>query len=179
MLEELLKEHKAAVLKGWRDMIMEGYPEDTAAFLKKQRDPFANPVGHTICRETETLLDLLVHGVDSQRLDESLDNIMKIRAVQDFSPSRAVAFVYLLKRVIRDRFETEIRDKGGYAELLAFEQHIDSLALAAFDCYVRCRELVSTVRVNAQMRSHAKLLERLTRTNEPQEQPERTPNDKP
>jgi len=43
-LEELLAQKKTAVIDKWFDVVAETYPADTAIFIKRQKDPFANPV---------------------------------------------------------------------------------------------------------------------------------------
>ena len=42
-IAERLARHRDAIVKRWCDHIVEEYPQRTAAFLKDQRDPFANP----------------------------------------------------------------------------------------------------------------------------------------
>ncbi len=126
---------------------MESYPGDSL-FLKQEKDRFANPVGYTISQEIETLYEGLLQGVASDKLITSLDNIIRIRAVQDFSPSQAVSFVFRLKQAIRDELDKEIHEGQISKELLKFESKIDELALLAFDIYMKCRENIYEIRVN-------------------------------
>ena len=167
MLEDLLVQKKAEVVAGWRRRIMETYPADTTKFLKDTRDRFGNPVGHNITQETEALFDLLLGEADEQAIDRSLDSIIKIRTVQEFSPAQAVGFVYLLKGVIRETLAEELKDTTLYPELLAFEGRIDGLTLMAFDSYARCLKAIADLRVEADKRRHAKLVERLSTANPP------------
>jgi len=64
-------------------------------------------VGYTISQEINVLYEELLQGrVDSDKTATSLDSIIRIRAIQDFSPHEAVSFVFLLKKAIigaRDR----------------------------------------------------------------------------
>ena len=46
---------------------------------------------------------------------------------EDFTAAQAVAFVFLLKRILRDP---------------ARDERIDALALRAFDLYMQCREKI-------------------------------------
>ncbi len=129
-------------------MILETYPADTSRFLKKQKDRFANPVGSAISQGIEGLFDELLQGMDSGRVSTFLDNIIKVRAVQDFSPSQAMAFIFLLKKVIREELGGEIQEDGLAEELLRLESRIDILALLSFDIYMKCREKIYEIRVN-------------------------------
>jgi hypothetical protein len=102
---------------------------------------------------TEALLDEVIHGADSDRIISALDSIIRIRAVQDFTPSQALAFVFLLKKAVRE--ELKIKDSGFtkldlpelHEELLHFETRIDGLASLAFDVYVKCRDDINRIKV--------------------------------
>ncbi len=141
-LENLLINKRTLILKKWFDVIIETYPPETALFLKKQKDRFSNPVGSTILKGIEDLFSVLFEGTNYQNVPTYLDNIIRIRAIQDFTPSQAISFVFLLKKVIRDELGREIKEDGLSNELLALESRIDELALLAFDIFMKCREKV-------------------------------------
>jgi hypothetical protein len=147
MLRELLQRKKAAIGERWLDKTLSTYRSDTATFLKRQKDPFANPVGQTLNHGTRALLDELLDGMDPTSLRFHLEDIIKIRAIQDFSPSEAVSFVFLLKLAIREELALELEDPRIAAELLDFEIRIDQLALFAFETFTRCREKVFELRL--------------------------------
>lgn len=139
-LKELLAKKKGAIVKRWMDSIVETYPEETAQFLRNKKDRFANPVGATINIETERLFDLILQGVKPEEATGFLDNIIRIRAIQDFTPSEALAFVFALKHAIRKELSGELK-KGGYAdELWELDKEIDRLALISFEIYMTVRE---------------------------------------
>lgn len=160
MLENLLREKSATILKRWFDMILETYPPDTSRFLKQEKNQFANPVGNTILLEIENIYEEILHGIDTEKLSHFLDRIIKIRAIQDFSPAQAVAFIFHLKNAIREELGGEIRKDQLFEELLKFESRIDKLALLAFNTYVKCREKVYQIRVNEIKNRTFRLLER-------------------
>jgi hypothetical protein len=159
-LEKLLSEKGPAVLDRWLKSILESYPADTQRFLKKQKDPFANPVRHTISKETENIYKELLKGVDRDRVSPFLDRIIRIRAVQDFSPSQAVAFIFLLKKVIREALDKEIGEHQLSDDLLVLESKIDDLALIAFDVYMRCREKIYALSANEARNQVYRLLQK-------------------
>jgi len=146
-IENLLSQKRAAILERWFDVMLETYPIDTSMFLKKQKDRFANPVGYTISQGIEGLFEELLQGMDSGKVSSFLDNIVRVRAVQDFPPSQAMAFIFLLKKVIKEELKSEIRENGLAEELLIFESKIDALALLSFDIYMKCREKIYEIRV--------------------------------
>jgi len=106
-LEKLLTKKKTAIVQKWFDMVIETYPADSAKFYKSQKDPFANPVGRNTFNALKILFDQLLHEMDHGAIKSSLDPIIRIRAVQDFSPSQATAFIFFLKKIIRDQFDNE------------------------------------------------------------------------
>jgi hypothetical protein len=146
-LKDLLVQKKAAILKRWSDILLETYPPDAARFFEQEGDCFANPVGHTLLREMELLYGEVIGGLDAEKIASCLDRIIRIRAIQDFSPSQAVAFIYFLKKVIREELDREIRENRLDGELLKFDFRIDEIALIAFDIYMQCREKICEIRV--------------------------------
>jgi hypothetical protein len=148
VLAELLQRNRDAIGKRWLERALASYRPDAAGFLEHQPDPFANPVGQTMADRTGAIVEGLCGDADPRDFCGHLEEIIKIRAVQEFSPAEAVSFVYLLKDAIRDELGEELRDAGTLAELLAFEGRIDQLALFAFDIYVKWREKVYSLRVD-------------------------------
>jgi hypothetical protein len=147
-LEKLLKKNKTAIVKQWFDLVVKTYPPDTRQFLNSQKDPFQNPVGQTTMTGLRSLFDLILKGVDSASVLPFLDPIVRIRAVQDFSPSMAVAFILDLKKVVRNQIGDTLLDEHSVAEWMAFEHNVDALALVGFDVYAKCRETIHNLKAN-------------------------------
>jgi hypothetical protein len=147
-LEKLLEKNKAAIAKKWFNLAAQSYAVDTAEFLKSKTDSFANPVGATMLTGLDGILDQLIHTMDLQTLNSHLDSIIRIRAVQDFSPSQATAFILSLKKVLREYYAKELQDSGLAAEFVELEFKIDQICLMAFDIYMQCREKVYQIRAN-------------------------------
>ncbi len=162
-LSELLSEKKQAILEKWFDSVLETYPHDTAKFLKRQKDQFANPVGSTIYKEMGSLLDLIVNSADADNITKSLDEIIRIRAIQDFTPSHALAFVIELKRIVREEIKGETCASQLIDELPAFDRRVDSLLLLSFDIYMKCREKIYELKANELRNMTSKLVERANR----------------
>jgi len=141
-LENLLTHKRSTIQKKWLRMVIETYPSETVLFLKRQKDPFSNPVGSIISQGLEDIFGELLKGIDYERVSTYLDNIIRVRAVQDFTPSQAISFIFLLKKAIREELEKEVRENGLSKELLALESRIDELALIAFDIFMECREKI-------------------------------------
>ncbi|MFC2172466.1 RsbRD N-terminal domain-containing protein [Acidobacteriota bacterium] len=147
VLKRLLEQHQKAILERWNSRILDSYPADTANFLKRERDQFANPVGHAITSGTEALYSGLLEEAEAGTFETILSDFIKIRAVQEFSPSQAIVFVLMLKNAARDVLSDDINKEEIYQEWLNFESKIDNLALLAFDIYMECREKIFTIRI--------------------------------
>ena len=160
MLKNLLSEKRAAILERWLDIILESYPADTSNFLRQQKNRFANPVGAAISQGTNGLFEELLNGKSSDEISPFLDNVIRIRAVQDFTPSKAVSFIFLLKKVIREVLEKEISENRFSDELSALDADIDNMAMEAFDIYVKCREKLYDIKANEVRRMTFRLLQR-------------------
>ena len=159
-LEKLLSIKKNAILERWFHLIVDTYPSDTSRFLKKEKDRFANPVGNTISEGIDALYEGLFKGADSVKVSPFLDRIIRVRAIQDFSPSEAIGFVLSLKKAIREELKDEIRDDRIINELLLFESEIDELLLLSFDIYMKCREKVYELKATEVKNRTFRLLER-------------------
>ncbi|MCK9376440.1 MAG: RsbRD N-terminal domain-containing protein [Syntrophobacterales bacterium] len=142
-----LTEKKSTILGRWLTMIFESYPPETAIFLRKEKNRFDNPVGYRISEGLEGLYDALIHDFDRERVLTFLDEIIRIRALQDFSPSQALAFIFLLKNVVRQELAKEIAGEKLAAELQDLESRIDGLALLGFDVYVKRRDKLNEMKV--------------------------------
>ena len=147
-LEKLLEKNKAAITKKWFHLAAQTYAIDTAEFLKSKSDPFANPVGSTMLTGLDGILDQLIHAMDHRTLNLHLDSIIRIRAIQDFTPSQATAFIFALKKMLREYLAKELRDSRLATEFIEFESKIDQICLMAFDIYMQCREKVFQISAN-------------------------------
>ena len=160
-LEDLLKQKTSPIRKRWVELIIGTYPADSQRFFREQKDRFANPVGTILSREVEGRYHELLHGMDPEKVNSSLDEIVRIRAVQDFSPARAMSFVFLLKKVLREELDQEIKQSpAAYEELLTLESRLDEMALRGFDLYVRCREKIYEIRAKEAKNQVSRLLQR-------------------
>jgi hypothetical protein len=169
LLGDILEKNRDAILKRWFDLILETYAVDTVTMMRKDKNQFTNPVGATISREIEVLFKNLCEGSQDEKCQASLDSILKIRSVQDFSPSKAVGFIFLLKRAIGETLKSEICKEPVMDEWLKFQSRIDKLALQAFDIYMDCREKICEIRVNqakTEKEMAFRMMERMTTSKE-------------
>jgi hypothetical protein len=133
---------RRTVVQQWLARTLRTYPEESSRFFGETGDPFRNPVGRVLREGLPVLFEELAGAFDRERAALALDEILRIRAVQDFTPSQAVGFLFLLKSILREELG------GGSRSPEALDRRIDELALMAFDLYVHCREKTFEIRVN-------------------------------
>jgi hypothetical protein len=158
-LREFLETRRTAIIDRWTELTLRVYPPDAVRRMRREKDRFRNPVGHVTRRSLEELYDGLRAGRPTGEMTDPLDGIVRVRAVQDLSPSQAVGFLFLLKRSVRDEL-----GESATVDLSKMESEIDRLALEAFDLFVRCREQIHELRRNEIRKQRSTLLERRYRT---------------
>jgi len=145
---ELVQANKDAIVRRWFKDALSSYSEEASAAFSRQQDPFANPIGRSLREGTLEIFEALLNGMDAEKIGRHLHGIIKIRAVQQFSASQAVGFVFHLKEAVRAELGKAIGDPQFSSELAEFDGHVDRIALAAFDVFVQCRERLCELRVN-------------------------------
>ena len=145
----LLDKKKETVVEAWFEQVIQTYAPDTAIFYQNQKDAFANPVGSTTKKTLIKLFDALLDLQEDEPLADIIDPLIRVRAVQNFTPSQAVGFVYLLKPIVRKHFGKN-QKKLKLDELLELESRIDGMALIGFDVFMACREQIYSMKSNTE-----------------------------
>jgi hypothetical protein len=160
-LRELLIERRPALCARWLDAVLGEYGEVTAARWRREKDRFANPIGHALSEGLPVLFDAVVGGGGAaERAMNALEDIVRIRSVQDLAPSRAVGFVYLLRGAVRQELGDAAASGAHARELAELDGRVEQLALVAFDTYVGLREHAYRLRQEELRRSVASILRR-------------------
>jgi len=156
-LNTKLVQRKASILRRWAGLVFETYPPDTAIVLKAGGDRFANPVCYAVIHNLEMILDGLFTGKEMETLFPYLREILKIRAVQDFTPSGAVSFMALLKKAMNSETGPGAKSKQLKREMMEFEQEIDVLSAACSDIYLECRHKIGQIKAGEQKKMAANM----------------------
>jgi hypothetical protein len=143
-LKAFLQEKRQAIKQRWLDLVLADYSPDTSKFLKNKKDQFANPVGHTLTQGLDVLADAIIDERDAAEVDDTLDDVIRIRAVQELPPSVGVGFLQALKRAVELEAGTTLDPK----DLRDFDQRVDAMSLRAFDVYMACRAKIFELRIN-------------------------------
>jgi hypothetical protein len=148
-LRNLLENKKSSIINKWFEFVTDTYAPDAALFFKNQGDGFLNPVGGTTRNILEKLFEAILEKADADGIAVTLEPLIKIRAVQNFSPSKAVGFLFVLKTILRKELKKELKNINP-EELELIDARIDSLALIGFDVFMQCREKIYDLKTNTE-----------------------------
>ncbi|MBW2093818.1 MAG: RsbRD N-terminal domain-containing protein [Deltaproteobacteria bacterium] len=158
-LGKLLSGQKTDITRKWLDALVDSYPSDTRRFLRKEKSRFANPVGQTYKDEVERLFEAFVND-QTETMTSALDGILRVRAIQDFTPSGALGFLFQFRQIIREALQGKGLGNGTSGAVKEADEKLDQLLLTGFDIYSKRREKIYDLRVNEIKRQVARLLER-------------------
>ncbi|MFH2122889.1 MAG: RsbRD N-terminal domain-containing protein [Pseudomonadota bacterium] len=144
-LDEAFRNHREKIVDRWVDYTLSTY--ESSSFFKKEKDKFANPVGGNIREALNSLFGLLAGNADPKEFVAPLEQVMRIRAIQEFAASVAVGPIHAVKHITREILAKDKERCHLVQELYDFEFAVDLAVLAAFDLYMQCRERLYQVRI--------------------------------
>jgi hypothetical protein len=168
MIDREIAEHQDEILKRWIDHTIDGYPEETAKFLRSKTDRFENPVGAGLREGLAVLLDGVFRGVEPEQFSSAMDRVIRVRAVQELSPSKAVGFVFDLRGLLREVVGDT--NAGTRESLDTIDQRIERLGMYAFDVYMSCREQMWAIRAQEIRNQSVGIMERVAEWRERREE---------
>jgi hypothetical protein len=145
-LKDFLLENRVKILDAWKATVFSVETQSNKWAKKMPVDPFTNPMVHTVYTELESLVDIIL-GSDADPT-AALDGIIRIKAVQEESPTQALSFLFKLKEIIRKRARDMRVDEAMSRELVELDVRIDDLGLRGFDIYMQCREQLFQIKLD-------------------------------
>ena len=151
-LKQELSRNRESFIKKWFQATIDTSPPQAARILGKDSNRFDNPIGAITHETIAATFDLIVNEFTPESLEQTLDPVIRIRAVQAFSAKEAVSFVFALK----DIGET-LLDAGRIRE---FDKLVDQIALASFNRFMKCREEIFLLKATESKRRIHRAFER-------------------
>lgn len=145
-LDALLRNQRETILAQWLDGV---YPLGTdGPFGHKTKAFFKGPMGQQLSSALSDLFDHLLVGAKAETVARSMDQVIRVLAVQEMLPSQAAGFLFPLKTVVRRLAKgMELED-----ELLVFDGLLDQLTRIGFDVYSKAREELHLIQIQEQKR---------------------------
>ncbi|MGI6656387.1 MAG: RsbRD N-terminal domain-containing protein [Desulfobulbus sp.] len=137
-LNAALTQKQEEIVALWIERTLDSYA--APGFFKQSKDPFANPVGSTISSGLRQLFELVRTGAENDMFVRPLDQVIRIRAVQEFTAAQAVAPFLELKWIVRQVFSGDKATLPLASAMDELDLVIERMALLAFDIYSQCRE---------------------------------------
>ena len=157
---DILRQRRDIIFKKWKDAALNQYSFGDFKIRSNDKDRFGNPVVYSISSGLETILDELIAETHTAKLDDALEDIVKIKSLQAEKPSTAVDFLFRLKKILKKELDDSAQDGGYPAEIEKLLSDIDNLILSAFDIFMKCREKIYDIKSKEIMMRSYKLLER-------------------
>ncbi len=102
---EIFRSKKDKVVSTWIESVYNCYPLDTKGFLRTKKDDFCNPVGEITTTMGNYLFDAVAgEHVLEDKLNKALERFVKLRSVQDFTPSKGLGVLFVFKQIFRHTF---------------------------------------------------------------------------
>jgi hypothetical protein len=146
-LIDLLTEKRAIIQQRWFDRILEDYPPETQALFRENKSPYSNPIGFTLRKGMEGIIDELLRPAGVAEARAILEPVMKVRAVENLPPSQGGKFILPLREVVSETVREARRNDLLGQEWLDLNSRITQLALLGMNLYSECREKVNRLRI--------------------------------
>ena len=147
ILKDLAAEKRAIILQRWLDRVLGAYPPDSQRFFREDRSPYSNPVGFTLRRGMEGVIDQILRPAGMEEARAILEPVMKVRAVENLPPSGRVDFILPLREIVSEIVREEKRKDLLGQEWLDLNSRISRCALLGMNLYSECREKVNQLRI--------------------------------
>ncbi len=154
-LAEAFRNYREKIVNQWVDYTLSTY--QSSGFFLKEKDKFANPIGVSVRDALDKLFVLMSKGADPEEFKGPVDTIIRLRAVQEFTPAQAVAPLNAVKHITREILAGDKERSVFIKDLYDFEFAVDLAVLAAFDIYMESRERLYMVRM-AEVKSGSHIL---------------------
>lgn len=160
-INDIIGKQKPSILKSWFQAIIGTYPDGAGKYLNNTKNKFSNPIGYTIENALPPILDAAIQGELNNEAEKSLDDIIRIRAVQDIEPAVALNFINSLRAIIISEISSYINTNGDLREFLLLEKTFESMTNYSFNSYVKFKEKIYEIKANERLKTFEKMINRL------------------
>jgi len=158
-----LKENSSEMIAKWQKAIIDTYPKDAGRFLSINKSQFGNPIGFSLQNDLPKIYNELIGDMNTDILNSSIEAIIKIRAVQDFTPTEASGFINLLKIIIISETKAMMTDKAFADSYFDFDNRITQIIGIAFEKYLEMKLKLSEIQIREVKSRNERMMERISK----------------
>ena len=144
---EVLQRNEQHILAEWRSKVFSQVPHVSLSG-STSKSQFTDPISYNIEKDTAVIFKWLIKNADDKDLAEALEEICRLRAVQNSKPSEALGFIWALKQVIHQLLANQKIISSNADGLIDVDERIDEIARQSFDFYCACRAQIYELTVN-------------------------------
>lgn len=133
------------ILSRWQKAAMSPYEQSVLKGASGTQERFADPMSYLMLENTAKIWQWLLQTHEDLDPVQFLEEICRLKAVQEPRPSKALSFIFALKQIIRE--ELGYPNENGAEMIKDLEQRIDELALVAFDIYAEYRAKIYQLKI--------------------------------
>lgn len=150
----ILNKKEPQILSRWQAAALSPYENALHLSGQKPKGRFADPISYLMMNNTREIWKWLIKAENDPDIVKPLEEICRMKAVQEPRPSKALSFIFDLKQIIREELEHEHGDwESGLRDI---DRRIDETALLAFDIYSECRARIYEIKVNETKRMYGR-----------------------
>lgn len=159
-LQEKLIPYKDEISAAWLEAVNGTYPFNTIGFLRTKSNPFINPVGERNKQAANTFCEcILAENPTQDMVRSTMEDFIKVRAVQEFSVEDAIGILLAFKPIVRKTAkEKKLLEASQLENLQSIEANVDALVLMAAAVYSQSREQIAQLRIEEIKRKHAHVI---------------------
>jgi len=156
--KDFIGKNKERLLEEWFLWLVDHYPEPSKKFISQKDKPFTNPVGYNLFQNLKKLLFTISSGeIESQEFNSSLEEILKIRAVQDLSYWRSANIF----RFLWDNFNVNLPEDKNIESYKADVEYYLRISEKAFETFISIREKIAQIQREEIRNLYGKFFDRL------------------
>lgn len=140
-LRKCLAAKKKPILARWLSETMSICQQNTVS-PDSPGDRFTQPIRYTINGTLETILNCIILDEMSDELLPAIEATCRILAVQEIPPSRAIGFMFALKKISSEELADQIKKNNLVPDYMDICSKIDSLVLIGLDLYLKCKNKI-------------------------------------
>jgi hypothetical protein len=155
LMNRKLQAHKQSILAKWQTFALSNHENLELIKASKNQGRFSNPAAYVTEKNTGKIFDWLINDENNVDIMNPLEEICRLRAVQNMKPSQALKFIPVLKQIIRDEMREVIASERD-EDLRELDKRIDEITLLAFDIYSDCRDRINQIKINEMKRLYGR-----------------------